>query len=69
MEVKLENKSIDEVLRIVNELRQQGLIQHTDFDFAYQPGSWDIIEGSTPSGATFTFHTEKYGTLFRLKYE
>jgi len=69
MMVKIENRSIEEVLRLVNELRQQGLIQHQDFDFSYIPGSWDMHNGPEPSGAVFTFHTEKYGTFFSLKYK
>jgi glycogen synthase len=69
-EVVVDNRSATEVIDIVRELRAQGLIQGHDFDFAfrqavYTADSWTPV---TPKQTIFTFHTEKYATLFALKY-
>lgn len=64
IELKLLNKNPNEVMEIVKELRSQKMVQGIDFDFAYHPG------GSS-AYTVFTFHTEKsekYATLFALKY-
>lgn len=57
-------------MEIVRELREQGLVQGHDFDFAYHQAQynndgWDAVE---PKCAIFSFHTEKYATLFAIKY-
>jgi len=53
---------------IVRELRQQGLVQSKDFDFAYYQSRWDEMIGEIPTSAVFSFYTEKYATLFAIKY-
>jgi hypothetical protein len=68
--VILGKKSANEVMDIVKELREQGLRQGKDFDFAYYPSQYDdtgfnLLE---ETHAKFTFHTEKYATMFTLKY-
>jgi hypothetical protein len=65
--VEIANKSSNEVVDIVNELRDQGLVQGTDFDFAYHPSTLDTFD-HVPSKVVFTFHTEKYATLFALRW-
>lgn len=60
----------EEVMQIVKELRAQGLQQGVDFDFAFTQAKYnnDGWEAVTPRQTTFTFYTEKYATLFALKY-
>lgn len=54
---------------IVQELRNGGLTQGQDFDFAYQPEEYDDFTGVVKERLTvFSFYTEKYATLFTLKY-
>ena len=64
----LHDRSPNEVLEMVKELRQQGLVQGEDFDFAYNQGRWDEMIGEVPKSAIFSFYTEKYATMFALKY-
>jgi hypothetical protein len=68
LEVAVFHKSADDTMRIVKELRQQGLVQGKDFDFAFNQSRWDDMIGEIPKQTIFTFYTEKYATLFALKY-
>ena len=65
------DKGPTEIMEIVRELRGQGMVQGRDFDFAYHQARYDV--GSYDDGVEnrktiFTFYTEKYATLFTLKY-
>jgi hypothetical protein len=66
--VKLKDVDPNRVMDIVRELRQQGLVQSKDFDFAYYQGRWDEMIGEIPTSAVFSFYTEKYATMFAIKY-
>jgi len=68
LEVTVFHKSADDTMRIVMELRQQGLVQGKDFDFAFNQSRWDDMIGEIPKQTIFTFYTERYATLFALKY-
>jgi hypothetical protein len=59
-----------DTMEIVRELRQAGLVQGKDFDFYYHQAKWDntSYEAVTNRHTDFTFYTEKYATLFALKY-
>jgi hypothetical protein len=50
-------------MEIVSELRDMGIRQGQDFDFAYHPA--DLDHGPY---AEFGFYTDKCATLFSLKY-
>lgn len=55
---------------IVHDLRKLGLVQGTDFDFAYAHAKynndgWEAVE---PRTTVFTFYTKKWATWFTLKY-
>ena len=68
--VKVKNIDPNQTMDIVRELRAQGLVQGKDFDFAFHQATydklgWDPIE---VKHAVFSFHTEKYATLFAIKY-
>jgi hypothetical protein len=66
--VILDNKSVDEILLIVHDLKHQGLRQGADFDFAYHPSRWDNMTGDTPGYAEFRFYDNKWATWFNLKW-
>ena len=56
-------------MEIVRELRQQGMIQGTDFDFAYTKSTeYTMAKAPMPRHTIFSFNTEKYATFFALKY-
>lgn len=70
LKVTVYNKTAAEIMDIVRELRQQGLVQGRDFDFEYHQAYWDYSNLDEAKGkhTVFTFYIEKYATLFTLKY-
>ena len=69
VEVIVNQRHVTEIMQMVYELREQGLVQHTDFDFAHYPEVYDTFAGTTRKRHTvFTFYTEKYATWFAIKY-
>jgi len=68
--VIVKDRDPNDVLEIVRELRAQGLVQGTDFDFAYNKAQYDNFgyEPAVERHTVFSFHTEKYATLFALRY-
>ncbi len=67
-QVTIADKNPNEIMDIVRELRSSGLVQGKDFDFAFHQSRWDDMIGEIPKKTVFTFYTEKYATLFALKY-
>ncbi len=67
-QVVIPNKSAGDIMDIVRNLRADGLVQGKDFDFAFHQSRWDDMIGEIPKESVFTFYTEKYATLFALKY-
>ena len=70
LEVKISKRPVNEIMDIVKELRHQGLVQGTHFDFAYHQPSYAPITGHFIEDryTLFTFYEDKYATLFALKY-
>jgi hypothetical protein len=68
--VKIADVGPDDTMNIVRELRAQGLKQGLDFDFSYHQAQYDTDgwEAIQTRHAIFKFHTEKYATLFAIKY-
>jgi len=66
--VTLLNKDANEIINIVRELRSMGLVQGTDFDFAYNQSRWDGMIGDVPKKTEFTFREGKNATWFVLKW-
>lgn len=66
--VRLMDIKPNEVLEIVNQLRQQGYRQAIDFDFAHFQGKLSL-EGQTRSYTNFMFYNEKLATYFALRYK
>lgn len=71
IEVKIYRKDPVEVMQIVRELREMGWVQGQDFDFVYMPPIHETsyaYEEVRPKHTVFRFYTEKYASLFALKY-
>lgn len=66
--IKLLNFDASRVMEVVRELREMGLVQGTDFDFAFNQSKWDNMIGEIPKYTIFTFYTEKWASWFALKY-
>jgi hypothetical protein len=70
IEIKVIDLKPDEIMPIVRGLREDGLVQGRDFDFAYNQAKYDT-DGWEPvqnRQTIFTFYTEEYATMFTLKY-
>jgi hypothetical protein len=68
IEVTIHNRNAHEIMEIVNELRQTGLVQGVDFDFAFHQSTWDSMIGEIPTNTVFKFYKDKYATFFSIRY-
>jgi hypothetical protein len=68
VEIILHELGASEIIDIVSKLRADGCRQGQDFDFAFHRSRWDEMIGDVPSNTRFIFYTEKYASLFSLKY-
>ena len=68
VEIIIRNRGVNDIIDIVSRLRSDGWTLGKDFDYAYYPGRWDGMIGDVPASTKFTFYTEKYASLFSLKY-
>ena len=70
VDIVILNRKADDVMNIVRGLRDQGLIQGVDFDFAFHNATYtsDGWYEEEPRRTVFTFYAEKYATLFALKW-
>jgi hypothetical protein len=64
----LYDKDPNEIIEIVRTMRDSGMIQGKDFDFAYNQSRWDPMIGDIKGFTKFTFYTEKKATMFALKW-
>lgn len=64
-EVALYQYSLDELLRIVRDLKSTDI----KFDWHYHPPRWDSGTGVNRRYAVFKFADPKYTTWFELKYK
>lgn len=66
--VKISDKSPNEILDIVNELRSKGYTQGVDFDFVYHPSISNYLnsEEDQPRYTMFNFYKEELATWFTL---
>ena len=56
-------------MEMVRELREQGLVQGRDFDFAYHPYDYDSFSGQHHHRrVVFAFYKEKYATFYAIKW-
>jgi len=70
IDIVILHRKADDIMDIVRTLRNQGLVQGVDFDFAFRNAIYtnDGWYEEEPRKTVFTFYTEKYATLFALKY-
>ena len=71
--IELTGTKIDTILGIVRDLRQAGLVQGTDFDFAYTPERLDynlasVGEVLTKRQTVFSFYDDGLASWFGIKY-
>lgn len=66
--VNIHNRDAGDIMDIVKKLRLDGLVQGQDFDFAFYQKHWDPMTGDVEGVTKFTFYTEKYASMFALKY-
>lgn len=63
------HKPLDEILRIVHEIKDSGYYQGEDFDFAYHQSQWDSFSGVISKEHTkFIFYKEELSLFFALRY-
>ena len=67
-EIIIHHRDANEILVIVGKLKADGWVQGQDFDFYFHQSHWDGMTGNIPSSTKFIFYTEKYASLFALKY-
>lgn len=68
--VTLHGLDISECLGVVNDLRNQGYVQGTDFDFEYYPKktSEDVWDSVIPRHTVFYFYSDSNATYFALRW-
>ena len=67
-EIIIHDRDAGDIMDIVKKLRADGLVQGQDFDFAFYRRHWDPMTGDMEGFTKFTFYTEKYASLFALRY-
>jgi hypothetical protein len=69
VEIKYINPA--KALEIVQELRDMGWVQGTDFDFAYYKAEWDNFSNDavTPQKTVFTFYDDTNASYFVLRWQ
>ena len=69
-EIKVLHKTPNEIIEVVQEMRNAGLVQGKDFDFAYHQASWSEVtfEAVTAKHAVFKFYDDRWATMFSLKW-
>ena len=71
--IELTGTKIDTILGIVRDLRQAGLVQGRDFDFAYTPERLDynlatVGEVLAKRQTVFSFYNDSLASWFGIKY-
>ena len=68
VEIIVSNKSVNDVLDLVYELRDTGMVSGKDFDFAFSPSEY-LADGTyIPKGVKFTFYNNEQGMIYSLKW-
>ena len=68
IEITIHGRNAVDIMDIAKKLRADGWELGQDFDFAYYQKHWDPMTGDIPSSTKFIFYTEKYASMFALKY-
>lgn len=62
-------KSVNDILEIVQDLRNLNYVQNKDFDFEYRAGQLDFYGNLIADKQTiFKFYNESLATWFSLRY-
>lgn len=71
IEVVINKQTANEIIGIVHDLKNQGLIQGTDFEFAYHAADYDNWSGDVTYSkyTVFRFADPVVASWFTLKYE
>jgi hypothetical protein len=67
--ITVKDKSPNDIMEIVKELRGKGYVQGIDYDFAYNQSKWDDMIGEIPKHTVFTFYKDELATWFELLYK
>ena len=70
VDIVLRDLDVNQMLELVWELKDLGLVVGKDFDFAYHQAKWDNFshEAVTNKHAKFTFYDEEQGMIYSLKW-
>jgi hypothetical protein len=72
IEVKYNITEVNEALKVIYELRDNGYIMGTDFEWRWNPTVWKndnfSFDEGIPAHCLFTFYNEALATWFMLKY-
>lgn len=70
IDIVLKDLDVNETLQLVWELKDQGLVQGQDFDFAYHQAKWDDFshEAVINKHTKFTFYDEELGMIYLLRW-
>jgi hypothetical protein len=71
--VFIPTKNVEQVMPMVRDLREKGLLQGYDFDFAYNQTKIDWYSSDPDTyieraGVTFYMREEKWVTFLRMRY-
>ena len=71
IEVVLDKQTVNDIIEIVHTLRDSGLVQGNDFEFAYHSADYDNWSGDVTYNkyTVFRFQDPAVASWFRLKYE
>lgn len=71
IEVIIAKQTANDIITIVHELRDQGLVQGVDFEFAYHSADYDNWSGDViyNKHTVFRFADPTVASWFTLKYE
>lgn len=64
--VRIDEKRIDYIMSLVNDLRNKGYRQGIDFDFSYHPEMSDSFTRSEMRYTDFMFYDEQLALIFKL---
>jgi hypothetical protein len=69
-EIVLKYRKPTEIIDIVREMRDNGMIQGVDFDFKYNQAKYEDWSGDyiAPEHTVFIFYNESLASWFTLKY-
>jgi hypothetical protein len=71
-QVKYYTKDVNQTLKVIYELRDNGYTQGTDFEWCWNPTVWNnddfSFDEDIPAHCLFTFYNESLASWFILKY-